>query len=181
MARMGRPKTKLVLSDHEREELQRYARQRTKSQALTQRARIVLKCATGIDNIDVAEAVGVCQETVCKWRGRFVRNRLEGLLDEPRPGVPRKIGDDVVERIVAKTLHAKPKRATHWSTRLLAKEVGVSRMAVARVWQAFGLQPHRTESFSLSKDPQFVEKVRDIVGLYRRPPDNALARIMHEG
>ncbi len=174
MAAMGRPKAELVLTDKERSELQRYARRRSQAQALAQRARIVLKCATGLDNVDVAEELGVHHDTVCKWRGRFVKRRLEGLLDEPRPGVPRSVGDDVVERIVDKTLRQKPRGATHWSTRLMAKEMSVSRMTVARIWEAFGLQPHRTESFSFSKDPQFVEKVRDIVGLYLRPPDNAV-------
>ena len=172
--RMGRPKAELVLEPHEREELQRLARRRKVGAAAALRARIVLKCATGLDNVDVAEELGVAKNTVSKWRKRFVERRLEGLLDEPRVGRPRSVTDDDVERIVDTTLHEDPKAASHWSSRMLAAHLGVSASAVGRVWRAFGLRPDRTESFSLSKDPQFVEKVRDIVGLYMSPPDNAL-------
>lgn len=174
MATMGRPKTELFLTDDERAELRRHCRRRTGSQALALRARIILKCASGLDNVDVAEELDVCGNTVGKWRSRFIKQRLEGLLDEPRPGVTRTISDDVVEKVVAKTLREKPKGATHWSTRLMSREMSISKMAVARIWKAFGLQPHRTESFTLSRDPQFVEKVRDVAGLYMSPPDNAL-------
>ncbi len=180
MAKVGRPKAELVLTTEEREDLQRCSRRRSGSQALALRARIILKCATGMDNVDVAEELGVHKDTVWKWRGRFVKRRMEGLLDEPRPGVKRSITDDLVEKVVAKTLHQKPKQATHWSTRLMAEEMSISRMTVARIWEAFGLQPHRTESFTLSKDPMFVEKVRDIVGLYMSPPDNALVLCVDE-
>lgn len=177
---MGRPKAELVLTKSERECLQRYTRRRKSSSALALRSRIVLKCATGLSNVDVAEELGVTNQTVGKWRSRFIRDGLDGLLDEPRVGAPRKINDSKVERIIDLTLHSKPKNATHWSTRTMASEVGVSATKVSEIWRAFGLQPHRTESFSLSKDPQFVEKVRDIVGLYMRPPECALVLCVDE-
>ncbi len=139
-----------------------------------------MKCAAGAENQDVAEELGVSQNTVSKWRKRFVEKRLDGLLDEPRVGRPRSVTDEDVERIVDTTLHEKPRGRTHWSSRRLAKELGVSPDAVRRVWRAFGLRPDRSESFSLSKDPQFVEKVRDIVGLYMSPPDNALVLCVDE-
>ena len=178
--RMGRPKAELVLEDHEREELRRLARRRKVGSAASMRARIVLKCATGMDNVDVAEELSIKPHTVGKWRRRFVERRMEGLLDEPRVGRPRSVTDDDVERIIDTTLHEDPKAATHWSTRMLAERLGVSQTAVSCVWRAFGLRPDRTESFSLSKDPQFVEKVRDIVGLYMSPPDNALVLCVDE-
>ncbi|MHC4079071.1 MAG: IS630 family transposase [Planctomycetota bacterium] len=149
-------------------------------QGIALRARIILKCAEGYHDVDVGEILGTSRLTVGKWRRRFLRDRLEGLLDEPRSGAPRKVGDDLIEKIVTMTLERKPKNATHWSSRLLAKEIGVSDMTILRVWRAFGLQPHRTESFSLSRDPQFVEKVRDVVGLYMNPPDNALVLCVDE-
>lgn len=180
MKQMGRPKTELVLDEYEREELRRITRRRNVGKSTAQRARIVLECAKGIDNIDVAERVGVSQQTVCKWRKRFVESRLDGLFDEPRPGRPRKVSDKEVEEIVDTTLHEDPVAATHWSSRMLADHLGTSPSAVLRVWRAFGLQPHRTESFSLSKDPLFVEKVRDIVGLYMSPPDNAIVLCVDE-
>jgi len=136
--------------------------------------------AKGADNIDVAEELGVTPQTVGKWRRRFIANRLEGLLDEPRVGRPRTLLDDDVERIVDATLQRKPRGSTHWSCRSLGEDLGVSKDAVHRVWRAFGLRPDRAESFSLSKDPQFVEKVRDIVGLYMSPPDNALVLCVDE-
>lgn len=178
--RMGRPKAELELEDREREELQRLARRRAVKAGISQRARIVLECAKGLENIEVAERLGLSPHTVGKWRKRFVESRLEGLLDEPRPGRPRTVTDDIVERIVDTTLHEDPKGATHWSSRMLAEHLGVTPSAVLRVWRAFGLQPHRTESFSLSKDPQFVEKVRDVVGLYMSPPDNAIVLCVDE-
>ena len=180
MTRMGRPKAKLELSDSESEALRRYARRRKSTQALALRARIVLKCASGLTNEDVAEELGVVSHTVGKWRKRFVERRLDGLLDEPRPGAPRMVGDEEIEKIVHKTLRTKPSNATQWSTRQLAKECGVSRMMVSRIWRAFGLKPHLSETFSLSTDPQFVEKVRDIAGLYMRPPDQALVLCVDE-
>src|SRR6266436_3911740 len=170
----GRPKAELVLSKEERAALERYARRGTVSQQLGLRARIVLRSAAGLDNKTVAHELGIWPVTVGKWRQRFVAQRLDGLLDEPRPGTPRKISDEQVEQVVIRTLETTPKGATHWSTREMAKRAGISRMAVSRIWRAFGLRPHRSESFKLSTDPHLVEKVRDIVGLYLNPPDRAL-------
>lgn len=178
--RMGRPMAKLELDEHEREELKRLARRRVVGAATALRARIVLECAKGLENLEVAELLGISNQTVGKWRKRFVTARLDGLLDEPRPGRPRLVSDADVERIVDTTLHEDPVAATHWSSRALAKHLGVSPTAVLRVWRAFGLQPHRAESFSLSKDPLFVEKVRDVVGLYMSPPDNAVVLCVDE-
>jgi transposase len=180
MKTMGRPKAALELSRAEREALQRLTQRRSLGAATVLRAKIVLRCATGADNQDVAEVLGIAQQTVGKWRRRFVERRLEGLTDEPRVGRPRTVLDADVERIVALTLHEKPKGSTHWSSRQLAGELGVSPNAVLRVWRAFGLRPGRSESFSLSKDPQFVEKVRDVVGLYMAPPDHALVLCVDE-
>jgi transposase len=180
MVTMGRPKQALTLTDEERDTLRRWTRRRSTPQALAQRARIVLRCERVDSNRDVADELGVHEHTVGKWRRRFIRDGMDGLLDEPRVGGPRKVGDADVEAIVSKTLTSKPRSATHWTTRLMAKEVGVSPTTIHRVWKAFGLQPHRAESFSLSKDPQFVEKVRDIVGLYMSPPDNALVLCVDE-
>lgn len=177
---MGRPKAKLELTDVERAELLRLTRRRSAGSALVQRARIILACSAGSDNQRVAEELGISQQTVGKWRRRFVQKRLDGLFDEPRVGRPRTVTDDDVERIVDATLHQKPKASTNWSSRMLAAELAVSPNAVRRVWKAFGLRPDRTETFSLSKDPQFVEKVRDIVGLYMSPPDNALVLCVDE-
>jgi transposase len=180
MSTMGRPKTKLELTDVERTELLRLTRRRNAGSALVQRARIVLACSAGCDNQEVAEELGLSQQTVGKWRRRFVHARLDGLFDEPRVGRPRTVTDEDVERIVDATLHEKPKASTNWSSRMLAAELDVSPNAVRRVWSAFGLRPDRTETFSLSKDPQFVEKVRDVVGLYMSPPDNALVLCVDE-
>ena len=177
---MGRPKAKLELTDVERAELLRLTRRRSAGSALVQRARIVLACSAGSNNQEVAEELGISQQTVGKWRHRFVQRRLDGLFDEPRVGRPRTVTDDDVERIVDATLHEKPKASTNWSSRMLAAELDVSPNAVRRVWKAFGLRPDRTETFSLSKDPQFVEKVRDVVGLYMSPPDNALVLCVDE-
>ena len=180
MKRMGRPKAALTLTDDEREALRRFARRRTTGNAIMMRSKIVLQCATGMDNKDVAEELGVSIDMVGKWRKRFVERRIDGLLDEPRVGRPRTVTDDDVERVVDATLHDKPRKGTHWSSRLLAKELGMSQSAVGRIWKAFGLRPDRSESFSLSKDPQFIEKVRDIVGLYMAPPENALVLCVDE-
>ena len=177
---MGRPKAVLILRPEERDELKRLARRRTVGAAAALRARIVLKCAEGRENIDVAEELGITNTTVGKWRKRFIECGIEGLLDEPRVGRPRTVTDEIVEQIVDTTLHESPKAATHWSSRLLANHLQVTPSAVQRVWRAFGLRPDRTETFSLSKDPQFVEKVRDIVGLYMSPPDNALVLCVDE-
>ena len=180
MSTMGRPKAKLELTRDEHEALVRLSRRRSIGAAASLRARIVLRCAKGADNVDVAEELGITPQTVGKWRRRFIANRLEGLLDEPRVGRPRTVLDDDVERIVDATLHREPKGSTNWSCRSLSKDLGVSKDAVHRVWRAFGLRPDRAETFSLSKDPQFVEKVRDIVGLYMSPPDNALVLCVDE-
>jgi len=180
MSTMGRPKAILELTEGERVELLRLSRRRKEGSALVLRAQIVLRCATGMENLEVAEELGVSEQMVGKWRRRFVRARLDGLFDEPRVGRPRTIVDEDVERIVEATLHDKPDASTHWSSRMLAKELGFSPSAVHRVWKAFGLRPDRTETFSLSKDPQFVEKVRDVVGLYMAPPDNALVLCVDE-
>ena len=180
MKAMGRPAPKLLLTDAERNELQRLARSRSGKAAVFRRARIILKCATELTDIEVAEELDTTRETVGKWRRRFLADRLDGLYDEPRSGAPRTIDDDVVEMIIDITLNTKPRKATHWSTRLLARETGVSRTSIHEIWRAFGLQPHRSETFSLSTDPQFIEKVRDVVGLYMNPPANALVLCVDE-
>jgi transposase len=178
--RTGRPIPELILSAAERETLQNWARRPKSAQALALRARMILRCAEGLTNTQVADQVQVRKATVGKWRQRFVNRRLDGLLDEPRPGAPRKVSDADVERAVAMTLESTPKDATHWSTRSLAKESGLSRSTVGRIWRAFALQPHRSETFKLSKDPLFIDKVRDIVGLYMDPPDRALVLCVDE-
>jgi transposase len=176
----GRPLPELKLSEEEREVLSRLARRPKTAQQYAQRARIVLACAGGKPNREVAAELGIVPATVGKWRARFVHNRLDGLLDEPRPGAPRTVSDAQVEEIVVRALETKPEDATHWSTRSLAKQLGISHMTVARVWRAFGLQPHRSEAFKLSPDPFFIEKVRDIVGLYLDPPEHAVVLSVDE-
>jgi transposase len=168
-------------TEAERAELRRLLRRRGVGQALAQRIRVVLACAEpGATNLGVAEALGVSRQTVATWRGRFAKHRLEGLVDAPRSGAPRTIGDEAVERLVALTLEEAPRDATHWSTRSMARRAGMSQTAVSRIWRAFGLRPHRAETFKLSSDPAFVEKVRDIVGLYLSPPDRALVLCVDE-
>jgi transposase len=176
----GRPKAELVLEQSEREQLQALTLRRKTAQALALRARIVLACADGVDNKVVAARQRVTPQTVSKWRSRFVDKRLDGLLDAPRPGAPRRIDDARVEAVIAKTLESVPTGATHWSTRTMARQMALSQTAVTRIWRAFGLQPHRQESFKLSSDPLFVEKVRDIVGLYLAPPLKALVLCVDE-
>jgi transposase len=176
----GRPKKSLVLTDEERGQLERWARRPKTSQRLALRSRIVLACAEGEDNTVVAETLAVCTATVGKWRKRFLDKRLDGLVDESRPGAPRTITDDDVERVVTMTLETKPKNATHWSTRSMAEATGMSQTAICRIWHAFGLQPHRTKTFKLSEDPLFVEKVRDVVGLYMNPPEHAIVLSIDE-
>lgn len=176
----GRPKADLILTDEERETLQRWARRAKTSQHLALRSRIVLACGRGISNTEVSDELAVSMPTVGKWRKRFIERRLDGLLDEPRPGAPRKVSDAAVERVVTQTLESKPANATHWSTRSMAKATGMSQSGVSRIWRAFGLQPHRIESFKLSTDPQFIDKVRDIVGLYMSPPENAIVLCLDE-
>ena len=178
--RTGRPKEKLELSTDERTELERLSRRSKTAQALALRARIVLACAEGASNSEVAERLGITGATVCKWRKRFIERRVNGLLDEPRPGIPRKIADKDVERVVTLTLESTPRNATHWSTRSMAKKTGMSQSAISRIWRAFALQPHRAETFKLSSDPFFIEKVRDVVGLYLNPPEKAVVLCVDE-
>lgn len=180
MARLGRPTPPLVLTDEERETLTRYSRRATLEQRLALRAQIVLLCAEGLSNVEVGRKLGINDETAGKWRSRFVAARLDGLHDEPRPGAPRKITDDKVEAVVVQTLEAQPKNATHWSTRSMAEHIGLSQSTINRIWRAFDLKPHRTETFAISKDPLLIEKVRDIVGLYMNPPDNAVVLCVDE-
>jgi transposase len=170
MAERGRPKAELVLTGQERATLERWARRATSAQALALRSRIVLACAQGTANKEVAARLGVSPQMVCKWRARFVASGLDGLADEPRPGQPRKITDDQVEEVIVKTLeHPPPNQDTHWSTRSMAKAAGLNQTAVSRIWRAFGLKPHVQETWKLSSDPQFIEKVRDVAGLYLDP------------
>ena len=176
----GRPLPPLEISKEERETLERWVARRKTAQALAQRARLVVSCAEGRSNKTVGAQVGLSSQTVGKWRRRFLDRRLDGLLDEPRPGGPRKITDADVERVVTLTLETTPSDATHWSTRSMARRSGLSQSAISRIWRAFALQPHRAETFKLSTDPLFVEKVRDIVGLYLKPPDKALVLCVDE-
>jgi transposase len=181
MAERGRPKAPLTLTNDERQALERWARRARTAQALALRARIVLACAEGATNKAVAEQLGVWPQTVTKWRGRFVRRRLESLSDEPRPGRPRSITDEQVEQVVTRTLEEPPPRQdTHWSTRSMARATGMSQTAISRIWRAFGLKPHLVETWKLSTDPQFIDKVRDIVGLYLDPPQAALVLCVDE-
>ena len=171
--RKGRPKVALILSDDERRRLESLAHRSRTAPQVARRARIILACADGTDSKVVARRLHVTPGTVGKWRSRFVTDRLDGLYDEPRPGATRTITDDQVEQVIVRTLETTPRGATHWSTREMAKTVGLSHMAISRIWHTFGLQPHRTETFKLSNDPRLVEKVRDIVGLYLDPPAHA--------
>lgn len=177
---MGRPMANLTLTEDERSELRGWARRPTTAQAHALRARIILACAEGASNGDVADDLGVTRQTVGKWRQRFLDQRLDGLVDAPRPGAPRTITDEDVERVIATALEQAPKDATHWSTRSMAQATGLSQSSVSRIWRAFSLQPHRSETFKLSNDPLFVGKVRDIVGLYMNPPDKALVLCVDE-
>lgn len=177
---MARPKPELVLSDDERQTLTRWANRPKSTQRLARRARIVLACAEEPSNKAVAARLGVCPATVGTWRSRFVARRLDGLTDEPRPGAPRKVTDGTVERVVTKTLETKPAHATHWSTRGMARTSGLSQSTVGRIWRAFGLKPHRADTFKPSADPYFVEKVRDVVGLYLSPPEKAIVLCVDE-
>jgi len=176
----GRSLSLLELTREEREYLEALARRRKTAQAQALRARIVLQCATGLSNGDVAERLGINRVTVGKWRNRFVEDRIDGLLDAPRPGAPRSVSDAQIEKVIATTLESTPRDATHWSTRSMAAKCGLSQSTVSRIWRAFSLQPHRSETFKLSKDPQFVEKVRDVVGLYMSPPDRAVVLCVDE-
>lgn len=168
------------MGEGEREQLESWARRGKSAQALAQRSRIVLAAAEGLKNTEISQQLSLDHATVGKWRSRFARDRLDGLVDEPRPGKPRTISDAQVEEVIVKTLESTPKDATHWSTRSMASEVGLSQTAVSRIWRAFGLQPHRQETWKLSKDPQFVAKVRDVVGLYLDPPERAVVLCVDE-
>ena len=169
-----------MLTEDERETLERWARRPSSSQALAQRCRIVLGCAAGKPNKEVAADVGVWPQTVGVWRRRFVERRLEGLTDEPRPGGPRTVTDEQVESVVVATLERAPKDATHWSRASMAAETGLSKSTVGRIWKAFGLKPHQIDTFKLSNDPQFIDKVRDVVGLYLDPPEKAIVLCVDE-
>jgi transposase len=173
-------RVEVVLSDEDREVLERWARRAKSSQALALRCRIVLAAADGDSSQEIAARLGCSPSTVGKWRGRFARRGFDGLHDEPRPGKPRSIGDDEIERVIVKTLEEQPRGATHWSTRSMAHATGMSQSAISRIWRAFGLRPHQSESFKLSPDPQFIDKVRDIVGLYLNPPEAAVVLCVDE-
>jgi len=171
---------RVVLSVGEREQLEAWARRRTSAQALALRSRVVLAAAEGLKNTEIAERLSISRRMAATWRSRFVLERLDGLVDEPRPGRPRTITDAHVEAVITRTLETTPKNATHWSTRSLAAQVGLSQTAVSRIWRAFGLQPHRLHSWKLSKDPLFIDKVRDVVGLYLAPPERAVVLCVDE-
>jgi len=177
---MGRPTKPIALSEEDRAKLQEWARRPKSAQRLALRARIVLGCADGMENRQVARQLRIADQTVCKWRERFRSGGLDGLADEPRPGTPRKITDGQVEALITRTLETVPAQGTHWSTRSMAEVTGLSQSAISRIWRAFSLQPHRIETFKLSSDPFFVEKVRDIVGLYLNPPERALVLCVDE-
>ncbi|MDI6104847.1 IS630 family transposase [Actinoplanes sp. NEAU-A12] len=172
----------IVLTDDEREQLLAWSRRPSSAQALAARSRIVLACAEhpADTNVQVADRLGVSRNMIHKWRNRFASHRLDGLVDEPRPGRPRTIADADVERVITATLETSPKDATHWSTRSMAAHVGLSQTAISRIWRAFGLQPHRQDTWKLSKDPQFIDKVRDVVGLYLNPPERAVVLCVDE-
>lgn len=178
--RTGRPRKPLEITTEERDKLRMIALRPKSAQAMAMRARIVLGCGQGMSNSEIAKKLDITGATVGKWRERFRKFRLDGLLDEPRVGAPRRITDRQIEKVVTKTLESMPRNSTHWSTRLMAAQTGLSQNAIVRIWHAFGLQPHRVENFKFSKDPQFVEKVRDIVGLYLDPPDRAIVLCVDE-
>jgi transposase len=171
--RTGRPRVALILTPDERQRLESLAHRSRSAPQVARRARIILACAAGTAGKVVARRLHVTEGTVCLWRRRFITNRLDGLYDEPRPGATRTITDEQVEAVIVRTLELTPPGATHWSTRAMAKSVGLSHMAISRIWHAFGLQPHRSETFKLSNDPLLIDKIRDIVGLYLHPPTHA--------
>jgi transposase len=177
---MGRPTKRISLEATQQEELERLARQKRKSRSVAFRALIILRCAEGSSDLVVAKALRTSNSTVGFWRKRFLEGGVDGLFDEPRAGAPRQIDDEEIEQVVTATLEQSPTGATHWSTRLLAKKLKLSQSSISRIWRAFGLKPHRSETFVLSKDPQLVQKVRDIVGLYLSPPVNALVLCVDE-
>jgi transposase len=178
--RQGRPKVALILTDDERVRLDSLAHRSRTAPHIARRARLILACADGHNNKTVAKRLRMSQTTVCKWRARFLSDRLDGLYDEPRPGAPRRITDEQIEQVIVRTLEETPRGATHWSSRGMAKASGLGRTTVQQIWHAFGLQPHRSETFRLSTDPLLIEKVRDIVGLYLNPPDHAVVFCVDE-
>jgi transposase len=178
--RTGRPRATVTLTLDERHRLDALAHRSRSAPDLARRARIILACAEGRETTAVARRLHVSATTVCKWRSRFLEERLDGLFDEPRPGAPRSITDEQIEQLVIRTLETTPRGATHWSVRDMAKASGMSRSSVNRIWRAFGLQPHRSETFKLSNDPLLIEKIRDIVGLYMHPPDHAVVLCVDE-
>lgn len=180
MARTGRPKATITLTAQERAELERWALRVRSARRLAFRVKLILASADGAQDVEVARRFRTSAHTVGLWRKRFLAKRLEGLFDEPRPGAPRKITDAQVEKVVVDTLETMPKGATHWSTRQMAEHQNLSHTTVGRIWRAFGLQPHRSESFQISQDPLLIEKVRDVVGLYMSPPENALVLCVDE-
>jgi transposase len=180
MSTIGRPKVALLVTDSERSELMRLTKRAHVHRAVAFRARLVLACADGVPNTAVARRHRTTNATVGKWRTRFIARRLEGLYDEPRVGAPRTISDEAVEAVIVKTLETVPPGETHWSTRTMAAKAGMSHTMVGRIWRTFGLKPHVTESFKISPDPQLVDKVRDVVGLYMNPPDHAVAFAVDE-
>ena len=177
---VGRPIAPLVLSSDERAYLERQVRRRRVARSLSERCRVIPRCADGVPSKSVASELGVHEHTVGKWRRRFLKDRIEGLLDEARPGRPRTIEDDQVAAVIERTLRSTPNDATHWSIRSMAVATGFSHTTIRRIWTAFGLQPHRSQTFKLSSDPPFVDKVRDIVGLYLSPPNRALVLSLDE-
>ena len=177
---MGRPLIPLTITREEEEQLLAWSKRPKTAQALAMRSRVVLLAANGNSNTAIARQLGVTLPTIGKWRQRYLDQGLDGLVDEPRPGTSRKLSDKDVERVLALTLESTPSDATHWSTRSLAKRTGLSRASIHRIWRAFSLAPHRSETFKLSKDPLFIDKVRDIVGLYLDPPDRALVLCVDE-
>ena len=170
----------LELSSEESDQLVRWSRRQKSSQALALRSRLVLACAEGLSNKEVAAREGVSMPTVGKWRSRFVESRLDGLVDDPRPGRPATITADQVEDVVVATLESTPTNATHWSRAKMAERTGLSKSTIGRVWKAFELKPHRADGFKLSNDPQFVDKVYDIVGMYLNPPEAAVVYCVDE-
>src|SRR5215210_5886096 len=177
---IGRPTKRISIEAAQREELERLARQKRKSRSVAFRAQIILRSAQGGSDLEVAKSLRTSNSTVGFWRKRFIDRGLAGLFDEPRVGAPRQIEDEQIEEVVTKTLEMAPEGATHWSTRLLARKLQLSQSSISRIWRAFGLKPHRSETFVLSKDPQLVQKVRDMVGLYLSPPAKALVLCVDE-
>jgi transposase len=177
---LGRPKVALILTDDERVRLDSLAHRSRTAPHLARRARIILACAEGHDNKVVANRLRMSQVTVCKWRGRFIHERLDGLYDEPRPGTPRQISDQQIGQVIVRTLEATPRGETHWSSRGMANVSGLGRTTIQQIWRAFGLQPHRTKTFKLSTDPLLIDKVRDLVGLYMHPPTHAVVFCVDE-